>query len=168
MPIDFGVLSVVDKAAVPSSLAGQLGGTIYNWEAFEGDIQLNARRRFVEVSSTDKLAQGMFKIILTPLGSNPMDPNYGTNLLTSIGGNIDISKVADIQTEIINALTYYNSLNQDNPNSDEVIETIDTINVISGATDQTHQLDPRSISIQIGVTTESGIPVILQVPQINH
>jgi hypothetical protein len=61
---------------------------------------------------------------------------------------------------VINALIHLNEINLDNPNSDEVIETIDVVRTVASID------DPRAISIQVKVTTESGKSVAVQVPQI--
>lgn len=160
MPQDLGVLTKLDKARIGPSITKSTGNTTYTWEAYQGDIQLSGTHALVMVTGTTKLAQGMFKIILTPLGSNPADPDYGTNLLSLVGTNVDSDKFSTITSEIIDALTHYNLINQDNPNSDEVIQTIDFVRVVQDLD------DPRAIKIQVSVTTESGLPVNLQVPQI--
>lgn len=160
MPQDLGVLTRLDKPTLDPATNKSTGNTNYTWEAYQGDIQLDGTRQFVPVSGTTKLGQGMFKIILTPLGSNPVDPDYGTNLLSMIGTVVDSEKFSVITSEIIDALTHYNLINQDNPDSDEVIQTIDFIRVVKDID------DPRAIRIQVSVTTESGKPVSLQVPQI--
>lgn len=160
MPIDLGVLSKLDKAQLGNSITKSTGNTSYTWESFEGDFQLDGTHNPITVDGTTKLAQGMFSIILTPLGSNPADPDYGTDLLSLIGDVVDSDKFATITSEIIDALTYYNLLNQDNPNSDEVIQTIDFVRVVKDID------DPRAIKIQVSVTSESGKQVNLQVPQI--
>jgi hypothetical protein len=160
MPLDIGVLKKVDRPRLPQEVVKSVGATTYTWEAFEGDIQIDGLNQFIELDGTTKLAEGIFKIILTPKGSNPEDPDYGTDINTSIGGKIDSEKFSSIQTSIVDALTHYNVINQDNPNSDEVIQTIDEVRLVSSLD------DPRQINIQVSVTTESGKAVKIEVPQI--
>lgn len=160
MPLDLGVLKKLDKPRLGQSVTKSTGNTTFSWEAYLGDLQLNGINDLITVDGATKLGQGIFKIVLTPKGSNPDDPNYGTNMPSLIGGKIGNDVYATITSEIIDALTYYNLLNQDNPNSDEVIETIDNVRVVQNID------DPRGILFQIEVTTESGVPVRIQVPQI--
>ena len=61
---------------------------------------------------------------------------------------------------MINALIHLNELNIDNPNSDEVIETIDVVRTVAAAG------EPRQMNIQVSITTESGKPVTITVPQV--
>jgi phage baseplate assembly protein W len=160
MPLDFGILKKLDKPRMDQATIKSTGNTNYTWETYEGDIHLDGLNRFITLEGTTKLAQGIYKMILTQKGSNIEDPDYGTNLPERIGDKLNSEKYASIQTEIIDALVYYNAINQNNPNSDEVIETIDLVRVIADID------DPRAIKIQVSVTTESGKPVNVEVPQV--
>jgi len=160
MPIDVGVLKRLDRAGLPNEIIRSTGVTNYTWQAFDGDIQLDSLNQFVPMEGTTKLAQGIFKAILTPKGSVAEDPTYGTSLSLSIGQKMDSGRFADIQTEIIDTLVHYNIINQDNSDSDEVIEVIDEVEVV------TNLDDPRVLQIQISVTTESGKSVKVTVPQV--
>jgi phage baseplate assembly protein W len=160
MPIDIGVLKRIDRPRLPSEIVKSVGASTYTWEAFEGDIQIDGLNQLIELEGTTKLAEGVFKIILTPKGSNSEDQDYGTDVNTSIGSKLDSEKFSSIQTSIVDALTHYNVINQDNPNSDEVIETIDEVRLVQSLD------DPRQINIQVSITTESGKSVKIEVPQI--
>jgi phage baseplate assembly protein W len=160
MPIDLGVLRKLDKPAMTGQLVKSTGNTNFTWEAYEGDIQIDRLNNLMQVEGLTKLAQGIFKIVLTPIGSNQEDPNYGSLLNDQIGSKMDTEKFAHLQTSIVDALTHYNSINQDNPSSDEVIETIDEVRLVQSLD------DPRQIKVQISVTTESGKSVSVQVPQV--
>lgn len=160
MPVDMGVLKKLDRPSLAGEIIKSTGNTSYTWEAYEGDIQIDNLNHFVPITGVTKLAQGMFKIVLTPLGANSEDSSYGSLLNVQIGSKMDNDKFAEIQTSIVDALTHYNELNQDNPDSDEVIETIDEVRLVRDLD------DPRAIKIQIAVTTESGKEVRVEVPQI--
>jgi phage baseplate assembly protein W len=160
MPYDIGVLKKLDKASLSAAELKSYGNTAYSWETYSGDFQLDTLNELILVEGTSALAQAIFKIVLTPKGSNTEDPNYGTVLEDLPGSRMDNEKYAAIQSAVIDALIHYNTINQDNPNSDEVIETIDLIRVVANPD------DGRSINIQIAVTTESGKPVKIEVPQV--
>ena len=69
-------------------------------------------------------------------------------------------RFAQTRSEVINALVHLNAINRDNPNSDEVIEEIDEIGIFEDLD------EPRAVRIRIAVTTESGKPLKVEVPQI--
>jgi phage baseplate assembly protein W len=160
MPIDMGVLKKLDRPQLSNEIIKSTGNTSYTWQAYDGDIQLDNHNHFVPLTGLTKLAQGIFKIVLTPLGSNSQDSSYGSLLNAQIGTKMDNEKFAEIQSSIVDALTHYNEINQDNPDSDEVIETIDEVRLVRDLD------DPRAIRIQITVTSESGKEVRVEVPQI--
>lgn len=167
MPRDIGILTSLDKPALPEEILKSTGDTNYTWKAFENDIQIDRLNQIIEVSGTTKLAQGIFKIILTPKGSHAEDPEYGTNASEIIGGRLVVSggvvseRFAELRSDIIDALRHYNLINQDNPDSDEVIETIDDIRIVQDLD------EPRALKIQIEITTESGKTLRLEVPQVS-
>lgn len=160
MPLDIALLVRLDKANTdPSTLRGT-GNTNYTWESYENDIQLDDMNKLIELSGTAKLAQSIMKIILTPKGSDPDDLNYGSNIQTSIGEKFSSEQYAHVQTEVVDALIHLNKINSDNPNSDEVIETIDDVTTYQSLD------DPRAMRITVRVTTESGQSVTVTSPQL--
>jgi hypothetical protein len=160
MPVDIGVLKKIDRTRLSNEVAKSVGATVYTWQAYEGDIQIDGLNQVIDVEGTVKLAQAIFKIVLTPKGSMAEDPDYGTDMDSMIGDKMDNDKFSGIQTSIVDALTHYNVINQDNPNSDEVIETIDEVKLVRDLD------DPRQLRIKISVTSESGKSVKVEVPQI--
>lgn len=169
MPFDLAIVQRLNRVTANGTVANQAaaaatlintGNTNYIWNSYENDIQVDALQNLIMIEGTVKLAQEIMMILLTPIGTFAADPNYGTTLSTIIGSKLDSAVYAEIQTEVINALIHLNEINLDNPNSDEVIETIDVVRTVASID------DPRAISIQVKVTTESGKSVAVQVPQI--
>lgn len=169
MPYDLAILVPLNKAtangtapnqsAAASTIVGT-GNTNYIWESYENDLQLDQLNNIITLQGTAKLAQEIMKILLTPIGTVAADLNYGTTLSTVIGSKLTTEMYAEVQTEVINALIHLNELNIDNPNSDEVIETIDVVRTVAVAG------EPRQMNIQVSITTESGLPVTVTVPQV--
>lgn len=158
--MDVAIITKLDKASLtPGDLRG-VGATTYTWESYENDLQLDSLNSLVMVEGVDKLAQSIMKIILTPKGSDPDDPDYGTNLNLSIGEKFSSEAYSQAQTEVVSALIHLNQINIDNPNSDEVIETIDNVSTVADAD------DPRSMRIYVSVTTESGKRLNVVAPQL--
>ena len=160
MPLDIAIITRLDKANTDAGTLRGSGNTNYIWESYENDIQLDSLNQLITLEGTAKLAQSIMKAILTPLGSDPDDPDYGSNVQGGIGDKFSSDKYALTQTEVVNALIHLNQINIDNPNSDEVIETIDSVNVVQSLD------DPRAMRITVGVTTESGIPLTVTSPQL--
>ena len=160
MPIDLAIVRKLNKGEETPGTIINTGNGNFIWESFENDIQIDALNQIVVVEGTTKLAQSIMKIILTPKGSLPDDPEYGTDLNLSVGSKFNSETFADVQTEITDALIHYNLINADNPDSDEVIEVIDEIKVVQDLD------DPRAMKIVVSVTTEAGNPVRVTVPQI--
>lgn len=160
MPQDIAIVKLLDKATTDSATLRGTGSTNYIWESYENDIQLDRLNVLVMMTGTAKLAQSIMKIVLTPKGSDPDDPEYGTLIHTAVGEKFTSEQFAIVQTEVINALIHLNQINIDNPDSDEVIETIDNVNTVRDLD------DPRAMRIVIEVTTESGKPVTITSPQL--
>ena len=75
-----------------------------------------------------------------------------------MGSKFDTERFANTRAEIVDALVHLNAINRDNPDSDEVIQIIDTIDV-------SEDLDePRAMRIRIVVTTESGKRLQVETP----
>lgn len=165
MPEDIGILTLLDKPRLDDLIIKSTGDTDYSWCPYTNDVQLDSVNQIITLSGLTKLAQGIVKIVLTEKGSHPEDSLYGTELNTIIGsktitGNVAAEQFADIRSEIIDALKHYNLINRDNPDSDEVIETIDDIRIVQDLD------EPRAINVQISVTSESGQPIRIEVPQV--
>lgn len=136
------------------------GFTEFIFEPYENDLQFDRMKRARVVSGVDKLVQSVMRVILTAKGDSFEDVQWGSELNSSIGSKIDNTSFSVVRESVIKALVHYNELNSDNPNSDEVINTIDEIQVVSDPN------DPRVIRILVGITTESGKGVRVVVPQV--
>lgn len=158
MPEDIYLVTKSNKADASSDYLRAIGGADYVLEMYKNDIQFDSFGKIVVATGTDKLVQGIIKVVLTELGFNPEDTSYGSNLAGGIGSKIGSISYTDITDGISAALEKYNALNSDNDNSDEFIETIDSIDVYGD------ENDPRIIYVKISVTTESGKIVSVGVP----
>ena len=160
MPFDLAILRRLDKAHAGEANVRGTGNTSYIWEAYENDVQLDSLNQLVTIEGTDKLAQEIMKILLTPKGGLTDDPDYGTSLMSLVGEKFSTDRFAEVQTEVVNALIHYNQLNADNPNSDEVIEVIQDIGTVRDSD------DPRHMQVYVRVITESGKTVAIVAPQV--
>jgi len=131
------------------------GGNPYYFGNQSNDLQVNPVGDIFTVSGTQKLAQDINKILLTVQGTNTFFPLYGTNLQNYVGQKLnDQSVIANIRTEVINALNVLNFIRQGADPS----EIPDVLNYLSVT-----QPDALSIMIQLEVTSASGATVATSV-----
>jgi phage baseplate assembly protein W len=160
MPNDIAIIAPLVKIGKSPDFLRATGNTEFIFEPYENDIQFNRSKALVLVSGTDKLIQSIMRVILTHLGDSFEDAKWGSALDSQIGSKMANDNYAVVRESIIQALIHYNDVNQDNPNSDEVIKTIDELAVVQDLN------DPRVIRVVVGVTSESGNGVRVIVPQV--
>lgn len=160
MPNDILVIAPLVSAGLnPGQLHG-VGATQFIFEPYQNDVQFDGLRNVMILSGTTKLVQSIMRIMLTPVGTSLEDARWGADLSAGIGSKMGNDNFSQIRQSVIDALTHYNDVNQDNPNSDEVINTIDELLVVNDIG------DPRVIRVVLGITTESGIGIKIVAPQV--
>lgn len=162
MPNDIAIISAISRASLTTDQRRGIGYTEFIFEPYENDVQFDRVRKLRMVTGVDKLVQSMMRILLTAIGDSFEDRFWGSELNAQIGSKISNDNYAAVRESIIAALVHYNSLNADNPSSDEVIDTIDEMQVVSDPN------DPRIVRVVVGVTTESGKGVRVIVPQVER
>jgi phage baseplate assembly protein W len=130
--------------------------TGFRWKARENDIQYDALRKPFLLQSVIKLKQEIMKILLTRLGADSTNSQYGSELTSLIGKKAVGQIKTMIKTDVLNALAYYNVLNENNTNPAEMIETVDSITITN--------TDPRKYLVAITLITQSGETVSMSVP----
>lgn len=162
MPNDIAIIAPLVRTGLTGDQLRATGHTEFIFEPYENDIQFDRIKKIRQLTGTDKLVQSIMRILLTTKGDSFEDSRWGSELNRSVGSKITSDNYATIRESIISALVHYNSVNEDNPNSDEVIDTIDEMQVVSDST------DPRIIRVVVGVTTESGKGLRVIVPQVEN
>ena len=160
MPNDIAIFAPLNKKGLSNDQLRGVANTNFVFQPFENDIQFDQLKRVRTVSGVTKLVQSILRLLLTDTGSYFEDGDWGSSANNQIGGKFDSEKYATSEQGIIDALKHYNEINRDNPNPDEVINTIDELRVVQD-TD-----DPRKMRIYIGITTESGQSFQVSVPQV--
>ena len=102
------------------------------------------------------------RIVLTQRGDYFEDSDWGSDTNANIGTKLNNGAFATVRESIIQGLIHYNQLNQDNPNSDEIIDSIDELQVVQD------ENDPRTMKVVISITTESGIGLRIIAPQVDN
>ena len=68
----------------------------FDIRAINGDIEFGSNGDLVKIINSDKLAQDIIKLLNTPLGSNPLNPGYGSPLTAErIGQVVDAEGVTE-------------------------------------------------------------------------
>jgi len=159
MAYDLAIMMPIDRAALPEGFQLAVGETDYVIQPFENDFQFDRLKRMMTVSGTRKLVQSILRIMLTENGEYIEDQYWGAGIGGLIGSKLDSDKYAKATERITEALKHYNAINSDNPNSDEIISTIDELRVVQDLD------DPRTMRVVLGITTESGKSIRVSVPQ---
>jgi len=129
-------------------------GIIGNFYFGDGtnDLQVDTNGYFSLIQGAANLDQGMAKILSTEQGANQFFDLYGSLLWGLIGSTTDLQTLtASVQGTVIDALTIYQFINQSNPNLDEQINTLESMNVTSVSVDY--------IEVDLTVITMSGLRV---------
>lgn len=147
----------VNTIIYPITTCPLCNGLGYRWINRENDLQLDYQRKPIILEGTMKLKQEVVKILLTRLGSDLVDANYGTDLYKIVGLKQTTRIPTLIKTQILQALAHYTLINQNNTNPDEIIASIDSLKIERSIT------DPRLISISIILITTGGKTVPLSV-----
>jgi len=162
MPNDILIIAPLNRSGKSPDYIRATGYTEFVFEPYENDIQFDRLKKMRTISGIDKLVQSIMRILLTTKGDSFEDQQWGSDLNSQIGSKMKNDNYAQTRESIIQALIHYNDVNQDNPDSDEVISTIDELQVVADLN------DPRIVRVVVGVTTESGKGVRVVVPQVEN
>ena len=160
MPNDIAIISPLDKKNKNPDVIRATGYTEFVFEPYENDIQFDGLKKVVQFSGIQKLVQSIMRVLLTTRGDSFEDVDWGSEINGAIGSKMRTDNYAAVRESVIEALKHYNDINSDNPSSDEVISTIDELQVVQDLD------DPRVMRIVLGITTESGQAVRVVVPQV--
>ena len=161
MPDDIAIIAPLDKKNRNPDVVRATGYTEFVFEPYENDVQFDRIKHVRQFSGTEKLVQSIMRVLLTTIGDSFEDSEWGSEMNNRIGSKTSNENYSEIRESVIKALTHYNQINSDNPSSDEVIDTIDEIQVVQDLD------DPRIMRVVVGVTTESGKGVRVVVQQVD-
>jgi len=133
-------------------------------QVYNGDLSLDSGGRLQFVQGSSKLVQDLSLWLQEPIGTSFTAPSFGSTLSAMIGGGIDGTTIALVQTEVRRIISLYQSqqllslqLAQNasqlaNYNKSEIINTINSIQVSQTQT---------SINAYVTLTTLAGNTVVL-------
>lgn len=133
-----------------------------------GDLAIGPGRRFETVSGQQKLKQDLMLWVLERFGQDPSYVGYGSHLDEFIGSIASVDVTNEIRNEILRLLQQYQALQYNKVrtetvqllgkstlSADEIINTIDSVNVKVTAT---------LVLAQVRLTTLSGANLKLTLP----
>lgn len=112
------------------------------------DIEFDNVGRIFEVTSYGKVKQQLIKILLTVIGDNLYDSDYGSQISNSIGQKFTQYISANIQYSIYTAVQHLMKIQQENN-----LPADETIAELSSITVEPTQ-DPRKLQLSIKVLTQ--------------
>jgi hypothetical protein len=127
----------------------------YDLQLLGGDIHFGVDGNPILVQDDAKLAQDISKIMITPLGSDPGNPLYGTKFRGILGRPMDFATIQGLAAKTASqALTFLQSLQTVQATVQpltypEMIGNVDAIAVIA-PTD-------NAVEVQVAVTSVSGL-----------
>lgn len=133
------------------TLAIQYAGvqTPYIFAEEANDLQIDTSNDMFTVDGTDRLSQDIVKILITERGTNPELPLYGSNIQSLIGQKMDPTFLqGQLVNEITDCLLILQALNQFNPDLDQQIQLLQSVQVDLTSNTQ--------ITITLTVVTVSG------------
>jgi hypothetical protein len=158
--VDLAIISPLDTKGLTVDQVRGTGFTKYIFQPYANDIQFDNLKLVRHFTGTEKLIQSLMRIIIQPKGSYFEDPEWGGTIDDQVGNKMDNERIANTRQSVIDSITHYNEVNADNPNSDEIVDTIDELRVVEDLD------DPRVIRVYLGITTESGLSIGVTVPQV--
>jgi hypothetical protein len=130
--------------------------------AISGDIELGRNGDVARVTDSDKLAQEVIKLLNTTIGSDPLNPNYGS-LLTSarLGSGIDVdSIVGQTQAILTEALEQLVQL-QEFQSSFQTLTDAETIVGFEPPIVELDDAEPRQFNVMINALSRDLTPLTI-------
>lgn len=132
----------------------------FDIKAFSGDVEFGPNGDLSRVVNSDKLAQDVLKLLNTPIGTNPMNPGYGSPLtVNQIGTNVSteglIEQTKRIISESLEQLIVqqaYQSAIQTLTDAETIVD-FETPIVVSDAQ------DPRQFNIVVNAISKALTPL---------
>lgn len=119
------------------------------WAEGQNDLQVDVSSDLRTLGGTDRLIQDVVKILITQRGTNSELPLYGSNLQGLIGQKMEPSFLqGQIVNEVTDCLLILQALNQFNPDTDQQIQTLQSIQVDLSS--------PTQLTVSFIIVTVSG------------
>lgn len=135
----------------------------FDFRILNGDFVIDQNGDLAIVENNDKLVQDILKIVLTPVGSNRLNPAYGSLVGRSLVGNVlpmeFVSTMASSQ--IHSALEYLQRL-QKEQSATQPVSAGELLAAIQSIKIERNQVDQRFISVVIKALAADFTPLSTQ------
>lgn len=135
----------------------------FDIRVIEGDISLGAGGDVDRVMNSDKLAQDVIKVLNTPIGSSPLNLNYGSTLTIEQVGEPIINPgavVARTTAAIQQALEQLIAM-QDQQRSFQRITDAETIVDFESPLVEQDSVEPRQFNIVVNAISRDLTPITI-------
>jgi hypothetical protein len=132
----------------------------YDLRLINGDLVLQNGDLRTCVNS-EKLIQDILKICLTPCGSNPTQPWYGSYVSRSLVGNVlGVSITIQMaQSQLQSAIENLMALQKAQVKSGQQVSPDELIGSISSITVNRNNIDPRLFAVGVSVISKGFLPI---------
>jgi hypothetical protein len=132
----------------------------YDIKVINGDLVLNSGD-FRLVYDSEKLIQSILKICLTPAGSNPLQPWFGSFINRSLIGSSLASNITVqiAQSQLQNALQNLMTLQQQQVKSFQSVSPDELLNSISGISINRDTSNPTQYNVVVSVMNKGFRPI---------
>lgn len=133
----------------------------FDIRVIEGDLVLGANGDAMRIVDSDKLAQDVIKVLNTPIGSNPLNLNYGSTLTTAQIGEPVINPsaiVAQTTAAVQQALEQLIAM-QEQQKSFQRITDAETIVDFESPLVEQDPIEPRQFNIVVNAISRDLTPI---------
>jgi hypothetical protein len=132
----------------------------YDIKVINGDLVLQGGD-FRLVYDSEKLIQSILKICLTPAGSNPLQPWFGSFINRSLIGSSLASNITVqiAQSQLQNALQNLMTLQQQQVKSFQTVTPDEQLNSISGISINRDASNPTQYNVVVSVMNKGFKPI---------
>lgn len=123
----------------------------------DGDLVISSSGDLDKVEDTDKLAQDVLKILITPIGGNRFFTWYGSLLASAtIGSAMDSMFVRSVvENQIDNSLQVLQRLQRDQQSSDQPVSASELLAAIKQISVERNAIDPTLYTIDVDVLSRA-------------
>jgi len=134
----------------------------FDIRAFTGDIEIGSNGDLIQITDSDKLAQDVVKLLNTPIGTNPLNPGYGSMLtVNQIGEAVSVEGlVQQTKTIITEALEQLIS-QQIIQAAIQPVTDAETLIDFETPIVQQDPLDPRQFNIVVNAISKALTPLAI-------
>lgn len=135
----------------------------FDIRVIEGDLVLGANGDAMRIVDSDKLAQDVIKVLNTPIGSNPLNLNYGSTLTTAQIGEPVINPsaiVAQTTAAVQQALEQLIAM-QEQQKSFQRITDAETIVDFESPLVEQDPIEPRQFNIVVNAISRDLTPLTI-------